>query len=384
MEETTKEDIKYLERRGWKRIEPEIDFNYLLLADKWEIIDSGGQFIADLIEAIKDNPFGWFSEKGKRARRQIMEQLCPLAILPPAPPYVPRIEGQIPSSYEDNEIEKAFELLGLTIIDIARHRLLGSPQYIGQQIDSVVLVYSNPDKFDWNDNDIKGELVAIWPQGQLRIYKQIHWQSTGATIAKNWQFYSHYLREIATAAMTDIGLEINGCAYQVGRLRPEYQLKQFPQYIQEISDKLRFSLVDNGPVERYNILVQGPPGTGKTRWAQSFAAEVLSPLGYLVAVLDYDSLEDFQLPDYIDKVCIILNDADNLCLNRSYAEPGSTEKILAWLDGSRSGYIQPLYLPSRASTITILTVNSTERWDEAGLRQGRIHAKYTFDRILSE
>jgi hypothetical protein len=383
MEESTKEKVQYLERRSWQRVEPQLDWNYLVNLGTGEIIDSSGQFVAELLEAMRDNPFGWFGSKGKQARRELIEKLCPLSVLPSVPLAVPHIEAQLPPSNYYSEVENAFELLAMTIIDVARRKLLGAPIYLGQQIDQTVVIHTQPERFDWNDSDIKGEFVAQWTQAQLHISKDIHWQSNGTAIVQTWQLYSHQLRQIATAAMTDIGIEINGRAYQVGKLCPEYSLEQFPSYIQEISDKLRFYLVDNGPVARYNILIQGPPGTGKTRWAQSFAAQVLSPQGYLVAVLDYESLENFHLPDYVDKVCVILNDADNLCLDRENAEPGTTEKILAWLDGSRAGYIQPLYLPARSSIVTILTANSTERWDSAGLRQGRIHAQFTFDQILA-
>lgn len=382
MQESIKDKIQYLERRGWRCIEPQLDWNYLANLGITEIIDSSGQFIAELLEAMRENPFGWFGSKGKQARQELIEKVCPLTVLPSAPLYVPRLESQLPP-YEDNEVDSAFELLGLTIIDVARRKLLGTPIYLGQQIDTTIMIHTQPERFDWSESDILGKLVAQWSQAQLEISRQIHWQAGGVTIVQNWQLYSEQLRQIATAAMVNIGIEINGRAYQVGKLCPEYKLAQFPTYIQEISDKLRFHLLENDPVKRYNILVQGSPGTGKTCWAQSFAAEVLSPEGYLVAVLDYESLEDFQLPDYIDKVCVILNDADNLCLDRENAEPGTTEKILAWLDGSRTSFIQPLYLPSRSSTITILTANSTNRWDSAGLRKGRIHENFTFDRILS-
>jgi hypothetical protein len=383
MEEITKEKVQYLERRGWRRVEPQLDWNYLANLGTAELIDSGGQFIADSIEAFRENPFGWFSAKGKRARQELIEKLCPLSVLPPEPLAVPRIEAQLPPPNSSSEVDNAFELLGLTIIDVARRQLLGTPTYLGQRIDETVVIHERPEQFDWNERDLKGEMVAQWSQAQLRIFKDIQWQSGGTKLAQTWQLYSYNLREIATAAITNIGIEISGRSYQVGKLSPEYALDEFPDYIRQISDKLRFYLVENGPVERYNILVEGPPGTGKTRWAQSFAAQVLSPLGYLVAVLDYQSLEYFQVPDYVDKVCVIINDADNLCRDRETAEPGTTEKILAWLDGSRAGYIQPLYLPKRSSLVTILTANSTHRWDSAGLRQGRIHAAFTFDRILA-
>jgi ATPase family associated with various cellular activities (AAA) len=383
MQDIVKEKIQYLEKRGWKRIEPQLNFNHLFTIGFNEVLDSSGQFAADIIEAVKDNPFGWFGSKGKQTRQAFVEKLCPFSILPQAPLDVPHLQAQFPPINAYSEMDRVFEVLSMTVIEIACRRLLGTPTYLGQQIGDTVVIHTAPERFDWNDRDIMGELVAQWNNAHLNLSKQIQWNNNGTALVQTWQLYSNQLREIATAVMNDIGIEINGRAYQVGKLHPEYALADFPDCVREISEQLRCQLVGTNPIDRYNILIQGAPGTGKTRWAQSFAAEVLSPQGYLVAVLDFKSLEDFQVPDYVDKVCVILNDADNLCLDRETAQSGTTEKILAWLDGSRAGYIQPMYLPTRSSIVTILTANSTERWDSAGLRQGRIHAHYTFDRVLA-
>ena len=153
MEESNKEKIQYLERRGWQRVEPQLDGNYLASLGIAEIIDSSGQFVAELIEALRDNPFGWFGSKGKRARQDLIEKLCPLTVLPPAPLDIPHIQAQLPLSQYNSEVDNAFELLGMTIIDVARRKLLGVPTYIGQQIDQTVVIHSQPERFDWNDSD---------------------------------------------------------------------------------------------------------------------------------------------------------------------------------------------------------------------------------------
>ena len=98
-------------------------------------------------------------------------------------------------------------------------------------------------------------------------------------------------------------------------------------------------------------------------------------------VIDYNSLQDIVLPNYLDKLCIIINDADTLALSREESVRGETEQIMAWLDGTRNTFIKPFYMDKRNSTLTIMTANSTERWDKAALRKGRIHATYTFDKV---
>lgn len=119
----------------------------------------------------------------------------------------------------------------------------------------------------------------------------------------------------------------------------------------------------------------------KTCWAQAYASEILSPKGYLILCIDYSSLQSLIIPDYIDKVCIIVNDADTLALSRDISARGETEQILSWLDGARTSFIKPFYYDKRTSVITIMTANSIEQWDEAALRQGRIHKIVQFDQV---
>lgn len=119
----------------------------------------------------------------------------------------------------------------------------------------------------------------------------------------------------------------------------------------------------------------------KTRWTQSFASEVLAPLGYLILCIDYSSLQSLIIPEYIDKICLIVNDADTLALNREISTRGETEQVLAWLDGARTSFIKPFYYDKRTSIITIMTANSIEQWDEAALRQGRIHKIVQFNQV---
>lgn len=154
-----------------------------------------------MLEALKSNPFGWFRAKGKQARLELMEKLCPLTLLPQAPFDIPYLEAQFPPSSDYSEVENAFELLAIAIINEARRQWLGCPSYLAQEVGGTVLLHPQPSQFDWNDSDIKGELVAQWPSAQLRLDKHIRWQSGGAAIVQNWQLYSHQLRQIATKAI---------------------------------------------------------------------------------------------------------------------------------------------------------------------------------------
>lgn len=116
----------------------------------------------------------------------------------------------------------------------------------------------------------------------------------------------------------------------------------------------------------------------------SFASEVLSPLGYIILILDYSVLEEITIPSIFSKVCVIVNDADCLCLDRSVSNRGETEKVLEWLDNSRSSFIKSFDpFASNSSVINLLNANTTERWDEAGLRKGRIDDHVHFHQTLT-
>ncbi len=50
-------------------------------------------------------------------------------------------------------------------------------------------------------------------------------------------------------------------------------------------------------------------------------------------------------------------------------------------DGTRNSFIKPFHLNKRKSVICLITANSVNDWDEAGLRKGRIHTRYVFDKV---
>ena len=112
-------------------------------------------------------------------------------------------------------------------------------------------------------------------------------------------------------------------------------------------------------------------------WVQSLCAEILIPLQYTIFRCDFNLLKQLFIPDYIEKICVIIDDADNIALDR---EDGNqeTHKLLAWLDGSSNNFISSRN-DDRLQIITIFTVNSSNRWDKAALRKGRINEHFRFE-----
>ncbi len=61
------------------------------------------------------------------------------------------------------------------------------------------------------------------------------------------------------------------------------------------------------------------------------------PLGYVIFILNHDAVENFVPPSYSKRICLIINEADNLAENRANVAAQSnnkTEPILSLLDGT--------------------------------------------------
>ena len=318
--------------------------------------------------------------------------LCPPTFIPPTPPSIAFIEATWPFNINDHgsNMEAAFEELTYRVI-VRIVKLLGEPNDVYQSLgrnDEIVLKLP-PHKFDANNltSCVLNKVIVCWDEAYLEVERTHSWNDTGAITAFSWSLYSNNIRDYSSQVLHNIGLELNPSTYQLGELDPEFTLNSFPDYIKDIRKDLEqemFEFDNTGNIvlpERFNTLIVGPPGYGKTRWSQAFAAEVLGPLGYLVLVIDYTTLQDLVIPSYIGKICIVINDADTLALNREVSQRGKTEQVLGWLDGTRSTYIKPFYLEKRTSIVNIMTANNVDKWDPAALRKGRIHKRLSFDKV---
>ena len=395
MNEASKYKKKLLIKQGWEEIIPTFDFNYLLEIGPDKIIEEAGFLISAFSEYTNRNPMAFLGWPIQEARNRFVKSICPSSNVPPMPVSTPSINAQWPLQGEDNSSETAFEELTYRTIVSIIGQVLNPPDEIYQYTDNFVCKWDNPKPFSFADLELVGKLRAIWHEQKvdLLIESTFKWGDNERAEALVWSLYSKNLRSLSSKALINTGIEINPHAYQVGTVDSIFKLNSFPEDIKsntaDLIDKLGFNnqtrFKDNSNKinypERFNVLVVGPPGYGKSTWTQAFAAELLAPLGYLIMVVDYSSMQSLVLPNYLDKVCIIINDVDTLCLSRDISERGQTEQIMAWLDGTRGTFIKPFYLNRRTSVITLMTANSVEKWDEAALRQGRIHQTYLFDKV---
>lgn len=384
----TKQKKETLLKEGWVLLESQFDFDYLIHKNPLDIFKDFGFFMSVLGEHLNKNPLSLLGAEINDARDNFVKTLCPAIKRPEVPSNTALLGACWPLIKKDYEnMEAAFiELTYFTIRKIVDN--LGAPLKIYQKSldESSLDIFSYPtDNFNLNILDnltIFKKLIIQWDKVVLMINVSTSWHENGAVIEYSWNLYCNQLRELASNVMNNIGLELNPNTYQLGELVPQFKLNSFPEYIKLFSKKLQSLMFKNNTYpERFNLIVEGKPGYGKSCWAQAYASEILSPKGYLILCIDYSSLQSLIIPDYIDKVCIIVNDADTLALSRDISTRGETEQILSWLDGARTSFIKPFYYDKRTSVITIMTANSIEQWDEAALRQGRIHKIVQFDQV---
>jgi ATP-dependent 26S proteasome regulatory subunit len=93
-------------------------------------------------------------------------------------------------------------------------------------------------------------------------------------------------------------------------------------------------------------------------------------------------VENFVPPTYLEKICIIINEADNLAQDRgseAAQHSNKTEHILSLLDGTLyQSVLDTEGITAQQKLVFLMTCNTTERLDPAVLRKGRIDLIYEF------
>jgi ATP-dependent 26S proteasome regulatory subunit len=105
------------------------------------------------------------------------------------------------------------------------------------------------------------------------------------------------------------------------------------------------------------------------------------PLGFVIFILDHDAVENFVPPSYLERICLIVNEADNLAQNRASAAAqasNKTEHILSLLDGTLYQSVMDASIQKQQKFVVLMTCNTIERLDPAILRKGRVDFTYEF------
>lgn len=84
----------------------------------------------------------------------------------------------------------------------------------------------------------------------------------------------------------------------------------------------------------------------------------------------------------MERVALIINEADNLAKNRASEVAqwnNKTEHILSLLDGTLyQSVIDDTGIKAQQQLVVLMTCNTTERFDPAMLRKGRVDLTYEF------
>ncbi|WP_431193644.1 AAA family ATPase [Trichocoleus desertorum] len=371
---------------GWRPLNRELDWQFLwhlAMHDSAEL----SKKTVDVASAIADtlgrtNYSGWanlLSVFSSGTRYELDEFWSYITPEPPSPDYrhVPSLTVEtpvlqqvsrtnIPIDYVLNRLQE------LTILKVLE--LLGKPVLITQYYFDRYF-YLPIEKFiSWERVDTIDTVNAYWPQQD--IWLQIQNIGPGR---RRLTLLARELNSLISKATYNLAVMLSGYQSRVGQIQSQYAIRSFSADVQEFSDRVQQAVFDQNQLA---VLVHGEPGTGKTAWTQAIAKEVLMPLGYVIFILDHDAVENFVPPTYLEHICLIINEADNLAQNRANVAAQSsskTEHILSLLDGTlHQSVLEEGRIQAQQRFVVLMTCNTMERLDPALLRKGRVDLIHEF------
>lgn len=377
---------------GWRPLSREFDWGYffhLVFNDPLELTHKSLDVASDIADALGRKNYDWwanfFNLFSDYTRGDIDEFWDYITPEPAGPNYrnsdMLTAESPVIQLVSRDSIPIDYVLRRLQEITLFKIlNLLETPDMITQTYQDRHFYYPVKRFVNWDRIETMGMVFAYWSKQE--VWLQIEQLGRVQNSGRNQRRYSLIapdLRSLINKSTYNLAIMLSGYQSRVGQLHSEFPIRTFPADIQVFSDKVQEAILTQNQLA---ILVHGEPGTGKTAWTQAVAKEILVPLGYAIFILDHDAVENFVPPSYLERICIIINEADNLAQNRSSEtaqRSNKTEHILSLLDGTLyQSVIDDNGIQSQQKLVFLMTCNTTERLDPAVLRKGRIDMRYEF------
>ncbi|HIK05834.1 MAG TPA: AAA family ATPase [Trichormus sp. M33_DOE_039] len=371
---------------GWRPLNREINWEFLwqlFNKDTKELTQKTLNLASSMAEILGRNNFTWWANilslASENTRYEVEKFWHYITPEPHAPDYhykdVLVTETPILKLVSRNSIPIDYVLNRLQEITVLRVlNVLGSPDIITQYYLERDFYYPVEKFISWERIDVVNTVYAYWSKQD--VWLQIEAYDRGR---RQYTLMSRDISPLVNKATYDLAVMLSGYQSRVGKVHSQFPIRSFPADIQSFTDTVQQAILNQNQLA---VVVNGEPGTGKTAWTQAIAKEILVPLGFVIFILDHDAIANFVPPTYLERICIIINEADNLAQNRASEVAqynNKTEHILSLLDGTLyQSVIDESGIQMKQRLVVLMTCNTTERLDPAMLRKGRVDLMYEF------
>ncbi|ABA22363.1 conserved hypothetical protein [Trichormus variabilis ATCC 29413] len=372
---------------GWRPLNRDLDLGFLwqlIHSDTRELTQKSLSVASNFAEVLGRKNFTWWANLlslvSENTRYEIEKYWNYITPDPQSPDHrykdVLSTETPIHQFVSRNSIPIDYVLNRLQEITVLRLlELLGRPDVITQYYSERDFYYPVEKFINWERIDVVNTVYAYWSRHD--IWLQVEAYDRGR---RQYTLMSKNISPLVNKATQDLAVMLSGYQSRVGKVHSQFPIRTFPIDIQSFTDAVQQAILNQNQLA---VVVHGEPGTGKTAWTQAVAKEILVPLGYVIFILDHDAITNFVPPTYLERICIIINEADNLAQNRASEVAqynNKTEHILSLLDGTLyQSVIDEAGIHLKQRLVILMTCNTTERLDPAMLRKGRVDLMYEFN-----